>query len=292
MYTLEELRDKTLKELKKIGWELNVLPSADRRCRQNWIDALVGAKLPLELLEASIDAEADRASEPIEIQAQEPIEIQHQELIESKFGRIVYPKLAAEPIEVQATEPIEYGRITGYLCCPPTIAPETKTLNGVENCSEADQPPNRGDNGRDRLESALEPAAKNPSSVDRAQKPKSMAHELLELFSSSLDRALELPEIEASEATENLNGVTFSPRFLALYSPPQAQKVYYKADCDGQLSLLDFEIESADEPPGPDDFESMFAFWAAYDAWCERTDGDSEHCEFSSEHCEFSSEHC
>jgi hypothetical protein len=42
MYTLEQLEQKNIKQLKEIGHQLNVLPDADRRCRQNWIDAIVG----------------------------------------------------------------------------------------------------------------------------------------------------------------------------------------------------------------------------------------------------------
>jgi len=54
MYALEHLQQKSLKQLKEIGWQLNVLPASDRRCRQNWIDAIVGVNPPLlQLLEAS-----------------------------------------------------------------------------------------------------------------------------------------------------------------------------------------------------------------------------------------------
>jgi hypothetical protein len=38
MYTLEELQQKSIKELKEIGWQLNVLPAGDRGCHQSWID--------------------------------------------------------------------------------------------------------------------------------------------------------------------------------------------------------------------------------------------------------------
>jgi hypothetical protein len=82
-----------------------------------------------------------------------------------------------------------------------------------------------------------------------------------------------------------LTGIVLSDRFVARYSPPQAEieMVHFKPDADGQLSLLDFEIESVDEePPDPDDFDSMFAFWAAYDAWDARTEAsDSEPLEIS-----------
>jgi hypothetical protein len=85
MYTLLELQSKTFGELKKIGYELNVLPAGDRRRRQSWIEAIVGVNPPLlQLLEVSPGVEVDRVQEPIEVQVQEPP-------IESKFGRIVYP---------------------------------------------------------------------------------------------------------------------------------------------------------------------------------------------------------
>ncbi|MEG3907328.1 hypothetical protein QT979_08535 [Microcoleus sp. w2-18bC1] len=99
MYTPENLQQKNLKELKEIGWELNILPDGDRRCRQNWIDALVGKNPPLlQLLEDSPVVEVESVQEPIEIQRQEPIE--------SKFGRIVYPKASIKPIAQTAIETI------------------------------------------------------------------------------------------------------------------------------------------------------------------------------------------
>jgi hypothetical protein len=106
MYTLEQLQQKTFGELKAIGWELNVLPDGDRRCRQNWIDAIMGVNPPLlQVLEVS----------PAEVQAQEsPIietveaspdaeDVQAQDApLESKIGRIVYPRPAQGAIELAA----------------------------------------------------------------------------------------------------------------------------------------------------------------------------------------------
>ncbi|MEG4013105.1 MULTISPECIES: hypothetical protein [unclassified Microcoleus] len=72
MYTLEELKQKSLKELKAIGYGLSVLPESDRRCRQNWIDALVGVQPPLlELLKVSPDAEVESVEEAIEFSEEE-----------------------------------------------------------------------------------------------------------------------------------------------------------------------------------------------------------------------------
>ena len=68
MYTLESLQSKTFKELKDIGRDLNVLPDGDKRCRQNWIDALTGVQPPLlELLEVSpVAVEVEPVQEAIE----------------------------------------------------------------------------------------------------------------------------------------------------------------------------------------------------------------------------------
>jgi hypothetical protein len=86
---------------------------------------------------------------------------------------------------------------------------------------------------------------------------------------------------EESDQNPILTGIVLSDRFVARYSPPQAEIVHFQSDADGQLSLLDFEVESVNEPPDPDDFDSMFAFWAAYDAWDEASDDDSEPLEIS-----------
>ena len=71
---------------------------------------------------------------------------------------------------------------------------------------------------------------------------------------------------EESDQNPILTGLTFSDRFLARYSPPQPENIHYKADVDGQLNILDFEV-SSDEPPDPDDFESLDAFREAIALW-------------------------
>ena len=121
MYSLEQLQHKTFRQLKEIGFQLNVLPEGDRRCRQNWIDVIAGINPPLlELLEVEpVEVEPVEDSpplpdvieasspihEPIEhgritgyLCRPKPIEIQAQEPTESKFGRIVYPRPAVKPI--------------------------------------------------------------------------------------------------------------------------------------------------------------------------------------------------
>ncbi len=294
MYTLEELQTKTFKELKAIGHQIDALPAGDKRCRQNWIDAIAGVlPLLLQLLEVFSGVEL----------VAEVIEVQHQELIEPKFGRIVYPRAARliaaaaeaavenflgvkveqrqepietfsgiepiqELIEVQRQEAIEVQCQQAIeVQCQEAIAPAAEIFPGVtfdpaEFCEnhaadienyfasfiEANRPPNCGDKGCDRLETAI---GNNFPVVEAA-----------------------LPAIETSV------GVTFSFRFLAFYSPPQAENIRFKSDADGQLSLLDFDVVSTDEPPDPDDFDgNMFAFWAAYDAWVGEDEGGFEYLE-------------
>jgi hypothetical protein len=108
MYTLEQLQNKSLKELKEIGGQLKVFPT-DRRYRKNWIEAIVGIKPPLlQLLEVSPAASLDPVQEPImETVETSPAadDVQAQEPLESKFGRIVYPRPAQGAIE-QTAEPL------------------------------------------------------------------------------------------------------------------------------------------------------------------------------------------
>ena len=158
MYTAAHLGKKTFSELKAIACEFGIFPAADRRCRQNWIDAIVGVNPPLlQLLEVS-------------------------------------PALEE-----------------------------------------------------------VEPVAEAIASVDPVQEP------LIETLETS-------PGVE-SDRHPILRGVTLSNRFLACYSSPQAQIIHFQSEADGQLSLLDFEVQSEPEPPDPDDFESLDAFREAIARW-------------------------
>jgi len=106
---------------------------------------------------------------------------------------------------------------------------------------------------------------------------------------------------EDSDQNPILTGVTFSADFLARYFPPQSETRNYKADTSGQLSLLDLEIESSDEPPDPDDFESLDAFREAIARWDWEHPSSFDHCsdfpnsvhsEPNSVHSEPNSVHC
>jgi hypothetical protein len=111
MYTLEQLQKKSLKELKEIGWELNVSPTDDRRCRENWVNAIAGVNPPLlELLETSpaedVQAQESPIIETVEASGAAENVQAHEPPIESKFGRIVYPQPAKGAIvQVAKTSP-------------------------------------------------------------------------------------------------------------------------------------------------------------------------------------------
>ena len=61
--------------------------------------------------------------------------------------------------------------------------------------------------------------------------------------------------------------VILSDRFVATYAPPQV-RIHFQVDADGQLSLLDFQVESVvEEAPDIDDFESLDAFREAIALW-------------------------
>jgi hypothetical protein len=81
-----------------------------------------------------------------------------------------------------------------------------------------------------------------------------------------------------SDLNPILTGIGLSDRFLARYAPPQSGIVHFQSDADGQLSLLNFEIEFASEPPDPDDFKSLDAFREAITRWNLEHPSSSDHC--------------
>jgi hypothetical protein len=142
---------------------------------------------------------------------------------------------------------------------------------------------------------AIVPASKNlPGS-----RSKTTAHQLLELFKSSAHIIEDSPGVkteatvsesaiapaaknrieEESDQNPILTGIPLSDRFVTRYTPPQPEIIHFQSDADGQLSLLDFEVESVEEPPDPDDFESLDAFREAIARW------DGEHPTSSFDHC-------
>jgi hypothetical protein len=134
---------------------------------------------------------------------------------------------------------------------------------------------------RQSTQSAIAPAAKNLPSRSKT----STAHQLLELFKSSA-HIIDSPARETEQVSQSaiapaaknsidaksdlnpiLTGIPLSDKFLARYSPPQSEIIHFQSEADGQLSLLNFEIEAQPEPPDPDDFKSLDDFRKAIAQW-------------------------
>jgi hypothetical protein len=294
MYTVECLQEKTFSQLKKIGYQLGVLPAGDRRCRQNWIDAIVAVKAPLlELLEV-FSVQVEPVAESIEVQAQEPIE-------PSKFGRVVYPCPDKELTQKTVSSLTPHQLL------------ELFKSRSVDRLQEPYEPSHRCESAFDLAQFDRE---SNDCPVELANyftddcllncgdgwglvEASSIALLIPQPSSGAIGKTFPVPQPSPGAIGKTFPvpqpspgaigktfpvpqpslGVTFSDSFLARYSPPKSENICYQIDTNGQLSLLEFEAESVDEPPDPDDFDSMFAFWAAYDAWCERTDDESEEFE-------------
>lgn len=288
MYTLKDLQDKNLKELKEIGWQLNVLPEGDRRVRQNWINALIGTQPPLlQLLEVSPGVKVEQAQEPIE---------------------------TPPGVEFNADEFRE------------THAAEIE--NYFDSFTEGERPPGRGEGKGDRLEvepelsqSAIGSCASPVtfSSKFLATYPpyfgevhyKAEASGQLNLLEPETDDEPPDPddfksldafnEALARWDAENAEALAGSMDSLCEWAPcphewyePEPEKLPVKASSMRELSppaesSSTFSIpifdawcdrqnrqNDSDEPPNPEDFDSMFAFWAAYDAWLGKDDDSDE----------------
>jgi hypothetical protein len=455
MYTLLELKSKTFGELKKIGYELNVLPPGDRRCRQSWIDAIAGVNPPLlALLEVSPAGEVP-AQEPIAPVAENPPGVEVETIqeapmeskfcrmeskfgrIESKFGRIVYPKQAAKPIAQneearpqldraqsadvhnRGSHPTKSDRDSSGAKTEAlgsqegdqvlAVARHCETGRGrvlpdqstkLVNFTEADRLENEPRMSQsaiglgtenspgvkvDPRQEPIEPVAKTSAAkVSSSKKVKANFYldcpscgigrlrvkqsiywetsctkcgyfaestlypftpadtgykvgdwvklrikprlatnisrgevvciekvydDYLRFVNPNLNPALVLwarrqllhphevspcepPVVKAAETSPGvktqataiapvaknyleeksdlnpiLTGIVLSDRFVARYSPPQAEIVHFHSDADGQLSLINFQVVTESEPPDPDDFESLDAFREAIARW-------------------------
>ncbi|MEG4944000.1 hypothetical protein [Microcoleus sp. F4-D5] len=298
MYTLEQLQQKNLLELKEIGHQLNVLPDGDRRLKRNWIDALVGTQPTLlQLLEVSPGAEVEPVQEAIEPQAQEPLLESSPEALECPSCGAVHALYSTKDYldrpEIRCLH-CNYSRFKNY--------PGAIRLEAQESIEITSEDKELRSEDKEQLaskfgrivyprsavakiepkvsQSAIVQVLENSPGVSR----KSTAHQLLDLFKSSAHIIIEDSPVKTTEAViqsaivpaQNpiLTGIALSDSFLARYSPPQPENIHYHSDADGQLSLLDFEVESTDEPPDPDDYPSLEDFQQVYDAWNARH-GDS-----------------
>ena len=251
-----------------------------------------------QAVENTPGVEVDPAQEPIDIQRIEAIELQAQDSIEQAVENSLDVEFFGFERATQFNRKNFSGfeRVTqfnrkNFSGSERVTQSNRKNFSGFERATESNR---KNFSGFERVQEPIAPfsAKKLPGSRSKA----STAHQLLELFQSRAHIIENSPGVK-TEATVSgsaigpaaknpiLTGVTFSDRFLARYAPPQVQIIHFQSDADGQLSLLNFEIESVDEPPDPDDFESLDAFREALARW------DSEHNEVSPQHNEVSPEH-
>jgi hypothetical protein len=285
-YTLEELKRKNFAELKQIADELNVFPEGDRRCRQNWIDAIAGVNPPLlqllQLLEVSPAGEVQAQEPSIETVEHSPgvgVEPVQEAPLDSKFGRIVYPKQAAKPIAQNEEARPQLDRAQSAdvhnLGSHPTKSDrdssgtETEAL-GSEEGDRVLAVARHCETGRGRVLPDQSTKLVNFTEAEQLENQTRTSQ------SAIAPAAKNSPGVEA-DYSPAVTGITFSHKFLATY-PPYFGEIHYKADCTGQLNLLE-SAETENEPPDPDDFESLDAFRDAIARW------DWEHPTSSFDHC-------
>jgi hypothetical protein len=280
MYTLEQLQQKNLAELKEIGSQLDVLPAGDRRCRQSWIDALVPPPL-LQLLEDSPAASVEPVQEPIEVQAQEAP-------IESKFGRIVYPRPAKEAIAQEAEKSLDVDRTQEPIVQAAETAPGVEVDRAQEPIMETVEASPGVDPVDDEWPGCCNCFGDGYVEDEfglikfcQCETDPILSHQRTQ---RAIALAAKISLKPKSDRNPILTGIPLSDRFLARYSPPQSETLHYeltdgyKVDTDGQLSLFEVQVVTEPEPPDPDDFESLNAFREAIARWDWEHPSSSDHC--------------
>ncbi|MEG4171692.1 hypothetical protein [Microcoleus sp. S13_C3] len=320
-YTAVQLQAKIFGELKSIARELDVVPSGDRRCRQAWIDVIVGVELPLLLLietfpgvetdsvqeaiapaaKTSPGVEVELVQEPITLAAETSpgVEPQFQEAIAQTENSSSIPKRSIESLNLAEFRELTFLELL-ELCRDTDKSLAEKSLGQLQNLrlktsrflALKDELSFYG-NKRHRsswikeirreltLLIQIQSMMRAPRGFGRVEeslwdRPIDDFDALLLRFSLETDISALIetsPGVEVEPVqepivpvAETFPGVTFSDRFLARYFPPHPE-IHYQADADGQLNLLDFEIVATDEPPDPDDFDSLDDFFEAMAAW-------------------------
>jgi len=283
MYTLLELQAKTLAALKEIGHELNVIPAGHRGRRKSWIDAIEGVNPPpLKLLEVSPGVEVDRAQEPIieTVKSAPAVEVEQAQEppIESPAAAVECPSCGG--VHALYTDkdcldkPLirclhcDYCRIKNYpgpirFEAQEPIRETVETSPGVDLDDELPECSNCFGDGyvEDEFGSVKFCQCEIEPRLSRQRTERAIAS------------AAKISLNPKSDQNPILTGIALSDRFLARYAPPRSEFLYYeipngyKADTDGQLSLLESHVVTEPEPPDPDDFESLDAFREAIARW-------------------------
>jgi hypothetical protein len=197
---------------------------------------------------------------------------------QSKFGRIVYPKKAAKPIAENEEARPQLDRAQSAdvhnLGSHPTKSDrdssgaETEAL-GSEEGDRVLAVARHCETGRGRVLPDQSTKLVNFTEAFRLENQTRMSQ-------SAIAPEAENPPAVKPDQNPILTGVALSDRFLATY-PPYFGDIHYKIEVTGQLNLL--EPVTDDEPPDPDDFESLDAFREAIAPW------DWEHPTSSFDHC-------
>lgn len=256
MYTLLELESKTFGELKQIADELSVLPEGDRRCRQTWIDAIVGVNSPLlQVLEVS-------PAEEVQAQEQQVLEISPAEEVQEPMIETVeiFPAENQQSQEWVDTEP-----------------PNREDYEFREEYDEALKEWRTATNQEAPLESKFGRIVyPKPAEEPIAQAAKtSPAVEVDPVQEAPLESKfchIVYPKPAPkpiAQAAENPPGVESDQNPILTnadaWNPAEFREVIYAVEPSGQLNLLEWDVS---EPPEPDDYKGdMFAFQAAYDHW-------------------------
>ena len=177
----------------------------------------------------------------------------------------VSPAVSVEQVQTPIIETVETSSGVEFDRVQEPISQVAKTSPGVEF---------------DRVQEPISQVAKTSPGVELGPTQEPISQVTKTSPGVEFDRVQEPIEPAAKhhldqESDQNpiLTGIPLSDRFVARYSPPQSENIRFQLDAGGQLSLLDFEVQSEPEPPDPDDFQSLDAFREAITRW------ESEHSE-------------
>jgi len=247
----------------------------------------------IETVEASPGVEVEQAQDALEVQAQEPIE-SPPAAVECPSCRAVHALYTDKDCldrPVIRCLHCSYCRIKNYFG-PIRLEAQEPIVETVENSPGVEVDPAR---------EPISQVAKNSPGVEVDQLPECVEcfgdgyfedeSGLIKFCQCSSEQKLSrkmtqgaiVPAAknhldEESERNPILTGIPLSDRFVARYTPPQPEIIHFQSDADGQLSLLDFEVESVDEAPDPDDFESLDAFREVIERWDREHPSSFDHC--------------
>lgn len=214
-YTAEHLKEKTFSELKSIARDMALVPLGDRRCRQNWVNVIIGAPLPLL------------------------------KLLDLEVSPVVEVEPVVKPIKIQA-EPIELAQ---------------KSLTQLKSIAKNLRLPFGGLRKKSDLKNLILWAY-------RVDDPAYVAAGDARDAAVRIQAEIEAGDWEHQEATDPSDSdVQFSSSIELAAETPLNKGDSESIPTRTATATVEVEIESVDEPPDPDDFESLNAFREAIALW-------------------------